>query len=42
MTDLSSVRARDTRAASVTTADGRVFTTIDGGSTWTAGPLQGF
>jgi hypothetical protein len=42
MTDLSAVRARDARAASVTTADGRTFSTTDAGSTWAPGPLQGF
>ena len=34
MTDLSSVRATDARAASVSTADGRTFNTTDGGTTW--------
>ncbi len=34
MTDLSAVRATDARTASVSTADGRVFTTSDGGVTW--------
>jgi hypothetical protein len=42
ITDLSAVRARDARAASVTAADGRVFSTIDAGASWTPGPLQGF
>lgn len=34
MTDLSAVRATDARTASVTSADGRVFSTTDGGATW--------
>ena len=34
MTDLSAVRATDDRTASVATADGRSFTTSDGGLTW--------
>jgi len=34
MTDLSAVRATDARTASVSTADGRLFTTSDGGVTW--------
>ena len=34
-TDLSSVRAMDAQTASVTTADGRIFNTADGGVTWT-------
>jgi Putative zinc-finger len=42
ITDLSSVRARDARSASVTTADGRIFSTSDAGLTWVPGPLQGF
>jgi len=33
--DLTAVRATDARAAVVTTADGRQFSTTDGGSTWT-------
>jgi hypothetical protein len=33
-TDLSSIRATDARQASITTADGRLFTTADGGVTW--------
>ena len=34
ITDLSAVRAADARAAAVTTADGRIFSTSDGGVTW--------
>lgn len=34
MTDLSAVRATDARTASVSTADGRTFSTTDGGTTW--------
>ena len=34
MTDLSAVQTTDARTASVTTADGRMFTTSDGGVTW--------
>lgn len=34
MADLSAVRATDARTASVSTADGRAFTTSDGGATW--------
>lgn len=34
ITDLSAVRATDARTASVTTADGRMFSTSDGGVTW--------
>jgi len=34
MIDLSAVRATDARTASVTAADGRVFSTTDGGATW--------
>jgi len=33
--DLTAVRATDARTAVVTTADGRTFSTADGGSTWT-------
>jgi photosystem II stability/assembly factor-like uncharacterized protein len=36
MTDLSSVTATDARNATVVTADGQAFTTVDGGMTWTA------
>ena len=32
--DLTTVRALDARRATVTTADGRTFTTTDGGLTW--------
>jgi photosynthesis system II assembly factor YCF48-like protein len=38
MTDLSSVQARDAQSATVTTRDGRRFTTSDGGATWQAAP----
>jgi photosystem II stability/assembly factor-like uncharacterized protein len=41
-TDLSTVRARDARAAAVSTADGRTFSTTDAGVTWVARPLQDF
>jgi hypothetical protein len=34
--DLSSVTATDARNATVMTTDGRAFTTVDGGMTWTA------
>ena len=34
VTDLSAVRATDARTATVTTADGREFSTNDGGNTW--------
>lgn len=34
ITDLSSVLATDARTASVSTADGRIFSTSDGGLTW--------
>ena len=37
--DLVSIRATSARQAAVTTADGRVFSTIDGGASWR---LQGF
>jgi hypothetical protein len=33
-TDLSSIRATNARQASITTADGRVLVTADGGATW--------
>jgi len=33
--DLSSIAATDARTATVTTADGRTFSTADGGATWT-------
>jgi hypothetical protein len=40
MTDLSAVRATDARNATVTTADGREYTTTDGGRTWVRRDLQ--
>jgi hypothetical protein len=42
MTDLSAIRARDAQAASVSTIDGRSFSTTDGGATWVPRPLQEF
>ncbi|OFV91582.1 MAG: hypothetical protein A3G76_07845 [Acidobacteria bacterium RIFCSPLOWO2_12_FULL_65_11] len=33
--DLTAIRATDARTATITTADGRTFSTSDGGSTWT-------
>jgi hypothetical protein len=36
--DLASIRATSAREASVTTADRRTFSTVDGGTTW----VQGF
>ena len=39
-TDLSVIRATDARNATVTTADGREFSTTDGGRTWTRRDLQ--
>jgi hypothetical protein len=39
MTDLSAVRATDARNASVSTVDGRTFSTTDGGTTWIRSPL---
>ena len=36
--DLLSVRAADDKIASVTTSDGRVFSTTDGGQTWQRSP----
>lgn len=33
--DLNGVLAKDARSASVTAADGRIFSTADGGTTWT-------
>jgi hypothetical protein len=42
MTDLSGVRARDASTASVSTAEGRTFSTTDAGATWIPGPLQDF
>lgn len=38
--DLMAVRASDARTATVTAADGRRFSTADGGTTWA--PVQGF
>jgi photosystem II stability/assembly factor-like uncharacterized protein len=32
--DLTSIEARNTRNATVTTRDGRRFATLDGGATW--------
>jgi photosystem II stability/assembly factor-like uncharacterized protein len=32
--DLASITAADAQSASVTTVDGRVFVTTDGGATW--------
>jgi len=40
--DLMAVRATDADTASVTVADGRVFTTQDGGNTWTTPPPNEF
>jgi photosystem II stability/assembly factor-like uncharacterized protein len=34
MTDLTSVRATDAQNASLSTADGRTFSTANGGQTW--------
>ena len=42
ITDLSDVHARDARSVSVTTADGRPFSTTDAGTTWDPRPLQDF
>jgi hypothetical protein len=42
ITNLSAIRARDARSVSITTADGRIFSTTDAGATWMQGPLQGF
>lgn len=39
-TDLSAIRATDGRTATVTTADGREFTTTDAGRTWIRRDLQ--
>jgi photosystem II stability/assembly factor-like uncharacterized protein len=38
--DLTAVQATDVRTATITTADGRRFSTADGGVTWA--PVQGF
>lgn len=38
MTDLSAIRATDARTASVSTMDGRRFSTTDGGTTWVQSP----
>jgi hypothetical protein len=40
ITDLVAVRATDLKTATVTGADGRTFTTKDGGLTWDPAPLQ--
>ena len=41
--DLTTIIARDARTATITTRDGRVFATSDGGRTWSSrGPLQDF
>ena len=37
-TDLASIRASDEKTATVTTTDGRMFSTADGGLTWTRSP----
>jgi len=34
MTDLTAVRATDARTVSVSAADGRTFSTTNGGQTW--------
>ena len=38
--NLTAVRAVDSKTALVTTADGRQFSTADGGATWSKLPLQ--
>ena len=38
--NLTAVRAVDSKTALVTTADGRQFSTADGGATWSTLPLQ--
>jgi photosystem II stability/assembly factor-like uncharacterized protein len=38
MVDLAAVQAPDARTATVTTADGRMFRTTDGGLTWLTNP----
>jgi hypothetical protein len=40
--NLTAVRAIDAKTAVVTTSDGRQFSTIDGGATWSSLPLQEF
>lgn len=40
--DLTAIQAIDAGTASVTTADGRVFRTADGGNTWNLASLQEF
>jgi hypothetical protein len=40
--NLTAVRAIDAKTATVTTADGRQFSTADGGATWSKLPLQEF
>jgi len=42
VTDLSAIQATDARNASVSTADGRTFSTTDGGATWVRRPPQDF
>jgi hypothetical protein len=42
VTDLSAIQATDARTASVSTADGRTFSTTDGGATWVRRPAQDF
>jgi photosystem II stability/assembly factor-like uncharacterized protein len=42
MTDLVAVRATDDKTAIVTSADGRLFSTDNGGATWTQAPAQDF
>ena len=38
LTDLASIRAGDEKTATITTVDGRTFSTTDGGLTWTRSP----
>jgi hypothetical protein len=40
--DLVAIRAADEKNATVTTADGRALTTVDGGATWSERPMQDF
>ena len=40
--NLTAVRAIDAKTATVTTSDGRQFSTTDGGATWSKLPLQEF